>query len=305
MINYTLQAQKLLGLSNDLIIRGYKKKDIASILEIPAPVLSSLLKNILPIIASIDIENEDIEERISYAFSMVNNMSANKTLQQFDEYITRLENSLNNNLIQKEELDYFSLIKTQSCNSYDYVKNYIEGLYDLYYITTDQYVVKKEPFWIRTNPIDKFVEVFKGNTKNTLCYKGIGIVTNNHTLTIQMAEINDIPNEYLMMQFTLPFTRKSEYLRGIFTAISYAREPIARKIVIRKIKDFCTQDDYNHKETIFYNDKKEPDIPEIHNFLKNEPTKIECLSIPKPQFTVADLSKEIDISNKFKDVEIP
>ncbi len=304
MINYKLQAQKLLSLANDLSIRGYKKKEIATILEIPAPVLSSLLKNILPIIANIDIDNEDVDERISYAFSLVNNMSANKTLQQFDEYITKLESSLNNNLIQKEELDYFSLIKKQSCNSFEYIKKYIEGLYDLYYITTDKYVVKKEPFWIRTNPIEKYVEVFKGNIKNTLRYRGIGIVTNNHTLTIQMAEINDMPNEYLMMHFTLPFTRRSEYMRGIFTAISYAREPIARKVVIRKINNFCSQDDYNHKETIFYTENIEPDIPEIHNFLKNDPQKIECISIPKPQFTISDLSKEIDISNKLKDVEI-
>ncbi|WP_421919285.1 hypothetical protein [Marinifilum sp.] len=304
MINYILESQKLLELTNTLQSRGYKKKDIAAILELPAPVLSSLLKNILPVIAETDAENEDVEEKIDYAFSLVNNMSAHKTLQQLNVYITMLENSLNNYLIQEKELDYFSLIKEQSCNSYDFVKQYFEGLYDLYYITTAGYVVKKEPFWIRTNPIEKYVEVFKGNKNSTLSYKGIGLVISHQTLTAQMAEVNDIPNEYLMIHVSLPFTRKSEYLRGIFAAISYAREPISRKIVLRKVADFCNEKDYNRIETQYFDKSVEIDIPEIHQYLKNEPQMIECLSIPKPQFNVNDLSKEVEIANQFKSAKI-
>ncbi len=303
MNNYPLQARKLLELSNSLQNKGYKKKDLASILEIPAPVLSSLLKNILPTIADVDAEKDNLEERIEYAFSLVNNMSANKTLQQLDKYITKLENSLNNNLTPKKLLDYFSVIKIQSCNSYDFVKQYVEGLYDCYYITTDRFIVKKEPFWIRTNPIEKYVEVFKGNDKSPLHYSGIAIITNNQTMTFQMAEISDIPNEYLMVQLTLPFTRRSDHLRGVFSAISYAREPIARKIVLRKIADHCKEDEYNQIDTEYFDNFKEIDIPEIHEYLKNEPQKIECLSIPKPQFNVTDLQKEIEFSNQFKEKE--
>ncbi len=301
MNNYPSQARSLLELVKSLQIRGYKKKELASILEIPAPVFSSLLKNILPVIAQVNEDNDNLEERISYAFSQVNNMSANKTLQQLNKYITKLENSLKNNLTQTNSRDYFSLIKEQSCKSYEFTRQYFEGLYEFYYISTERYIVKKEPFWIRTHPIEKYVEVFKGNKNSTLLYKGIGIITNNQTMTFQLSEINDIPNEYLMIHVTLPFTRKTDHLRGVFSAISFAREPIARKVVLRKIADFCNEDEFNRIQTQYFDRLEDAEIPEIYQYLFHDPSMIECYSIPKPKFNISDLIEEIKVSSQFKE----
>ena len=53
---------------------GYKKKDIANVLDIPAPVLSSLLKTVLPSISQIDIgiPAEEIESIVADFISIRN-----------------------------------------------------------------------------------------------------------------------------------------------------------------------------------------------------------------------------------------
>ncbi|MCT4644775.1 MAG: hypothetical protein N4A74_07300 [Carboxylicivirga sp.] len=297
-MNYPEQCRLLLNLCEQLNNKGYKKKDLAAILEIPAPVFSSLLNTILPLIAEIAPQEKRQEEKINYAFSQVNNMSPQKTLDALGDYTLKLEKALNTNLTLTNHLDYLSLIKQQARNSYEYIKQYYEGVYHLYYVSSNHYQIKCEPFLIKANPIEKTIEVLKGNQKSNLFYIGVAMLAGNHTLTIQLAEANESPQEFLMANLSLPFIRKSNYLRGTFNAVSYASQPIARKMVIHKLEKHSEPFDYHAMETVYFAKDEQSDIPEIHQYLLSEPSKIECYSIPNPKFDAGDLIQELKISKQ-------
>ena len=300
MINYPQQARQLLEYANQLQDKGYRKKDIAAILETPAPVFSSLFKTILPILADINPDNLKPEERIQFAFSQVNNMSSSKTLQMLEEYLIKLESAVNKNLTQSQEIDYFALVKQQARDSYEFVKQYYEGLYEFYYMSSDHDLVKREPFLIRANPIEKVIEVTKGNKQSKLSYKGVALLSNHHTLTCQLAESNDNPQEHIMMHLSLPFIRKADFLRGLFIAINYACQPLARKVIIRKVNGNWKDFDYDQIETHYYNSEEVSDINEIHQYLTANPPRVECFAIPNPKFNLGDLEQELKVAKQIK-----
>ncbi len=76
------KTKEFLKLVEKLKNQGYKKKEIAAILNMPAPVFSSLYKTVLPQISAINvlIANEETKEKIENAFSLVNNLSKQKSL---------------------------------------------------------------------------------------------------------------------------------------------------------------------------------------------------------------------------------
>lgn len=304
MINYPQQAQQLLEYANQLQKKGYRKKDIAAILETPAPVFSSLFKTILPILANISSDHPDPDERLQFAFSQVNNMSSRKTIQMLEVYLLKLEVAINKKITRNQETDYFGLLKQQTRDSYEFIKQYYEGLYEFYYVSSDHKIVKQETFLIHANPVEKIIEVTKGNAKSKLSYKGIAIMTNHHTLTFQLAEDNEIPQEYVMIHLSLPFIRKTDYLRGIFIAINFACQPIACKVVIRKVHGDWEDIDYNEIETHYYSAEEIADIHEIHQYLTTEPSQIQCFSIPNPTFSLYDLEQELKISKQFKNDQL-
>jgi hypothetical protein len=302
MIKYSQQARELLEYTNQLIDKGYRKKDIAALLETPAPVFSSLFKTILPILAEISPDDSNPDEKIQFAFSQVNNMSSSKTLQFLEGYVTKLEMAVNKNLIQQDQ-DYFSLVKSQARNSYDFIKKYYEGLYELFYVASDHDLVKREPFLIRANPIDKVIEVRKGNKLSSLHYKGIAFLSAHHTLTCQIAEVNDTPQEHIMMHLSIPFIRKAEFLRGIILALNYACQPLARKVIIKKVTGNWEDFNYDEIESIHYQPEESEEIKEIHQYLTTD-ERVECFSIPSPKFNLLDLVQELKVGEQIKNQKL-
>lgn len=293
----------MLEYTNQLIDKGYRKKDVAALLETPAPVFSSLFKTILPILAEISPEDSNPEEKIQFAFSQVNNMSSSKTLQVLEGYVSRLEVAVNKNLIQQDQ-DYFSLVKSQARDSFDFIKEYYEGLYEFYYVASDQDLVKREPFLIRANLIDKVIEVRKGNKlSSSLYYKGIAFLSAHHTLTCQIAEVNDNPQEHIMLHLSIPFIRKAEFLRGIILALNYACQPLARKVIIKKVtskwEDFC----YDEIESKHYQPDNSEEIKEIHQYLTTN-ERVECFSIPNPKFNLLDLIQELKVGEQIRNQKL-
>jgi len=87
------KSKEFLELIEKLKKKGFKKKEIAVSLNIPAPVLSSLYKTVLPKIIEISVllPYKQIEKQIEEAFSLVNNLSKSKTIVNFDDYLNHLK----------------------------------------------------------------------------------------------------------------------------------------------------------------------------------------------------------------------
>jgi hypothetical protein len=278
---------------------GYKKKDIASVMDIPAPVLSSLLKTVLPSISHLSnsTPEKELEARIADAFLMVNNLSRTKIVKRLPSDIEMLTNLLENNDFKRDEKSgYLNFIRQQAEFSYNYISKYFQGIYLFYYISSDTDQLKADPFMIKPNIVEKIVEVYKGNEQSSVRCFGIALLNNNHTINMQLAENHESPEEYMQILLSLPFIRQVEYLRGIFSNLNFARQPIARKVVLHKISDQCDTDFFNSLQTKRFS-QDELEIQEIWRYLHAEHAKTECFAIAKPCFNFGDLDHEINIVN--------
>jgi predicted transcriptional regulator len=279
---------------------GYKKKDIANVLDIPAPVLSSLLKTVLPSISQIDtgIPIKEIEEVVADAFLMVNNLSRTKIVKRLPADIVTLTNLLDNmDFKRHEKSSYLNFIRHQAEFSYNYISQYFQGVYYFYYLSSDTDQLKAEPFMIKPNIVERIVEVYKGNEQSSVRCFGIALLNNNHTINMQLAENHESPEEYMQILLSLPFIRQVEYLRGIFSNLNFARQPIARKVVLLKISDQSDYDFFNSLPVKRFSSPSDVDIPEIGRYLYAVHSKTECFAIAKPCFNFVDLDNEILVGN--------
>ncbi len=290
-----------LEICHKLKLAEIKKKDIAGVLEIPAPVLSSLLKTVLPAIASLNpgMTDEKLEANIAEAFLMVNNLSRTRIEKRLSDDIAKLTKRFENNDFNKNvNPDYLNFLRIQAEESFRYIENHLQGVYYFYYLSSDTDQLKGDPFLIKPNELEKIVEVYKGNDQSSVIYFGIALVNNKHTLTLQLAENHDSPEEYLQVVLSLPFVRKIDYLRGVFSSLNFTRQPIARKVILHKISDQCDLDYFNTLPVKRFTAKNDLGIPEIKRYLSGTASKIECLAITKPAFNLTDLDLEIKIKDE-------
>ena len=279
---------------------GFKKKDIANVLDVPAPVLSSLLKTVFPSIAQInnDISEQELEMAITQAFLMVNNLSRIKIIKRLPKDIESLKNLLENNDFNNEgKSNYLSFIRNQAEFSYSYISKYFQGTYYFYYLSSDTDLVKADPFMIKPNILEKIIDVYKGNEHSSVRCFGIALLNNHHTINMQLVENHKSPEEYMHINLSLPFVRQVDYLRGIFSNLNFARQPVARKIVLHKLSDQCDFDFFNSLPTKRFTSITDVDIPEIGRYLHSELVKIECYAISKPNFNFGDLDMELNIGH--------
>jgi len=293
-------VNRFIEICRKLKLAGYKKKDIASVLDIPAPVLSSLLKTVLPSIAQLRADNPayENEEVIAGAFLMVNNLSRTKIVKRLPSDIVTLTNLLENNDFKRDEKSgYLNFIRRQAEFSFNHISKHFQGIYYFYYLSSDTDQVKADPFMIKPNIVEKIVEVYKGNEQSSVRCFGIALLNNNHTINMQLAENHESPEEYMQILLSLPFIRNVDYLRGIFSNLNFARQPIARKVVLHKISNQCDSELFNSLTAKRFS-LTDLEIPEIGRYLYSAYGKTECYAIPKPCFNFEDLDLEIRTMNQ-------
>lgn len=153
---------------------------------------------------------------------------------------------------------------------------------------------------VKPNVIEKYVECYKGNAHSRIRYGGIGVLVNMHTLSLHLVEENDKPEEYMMMNLSIPFIRNMGYLRGIFNTLNFARQPIARKMIIMQVSDSCDDKTYNQMEVVFYDKPSDVEHPEIMEYLYSPKSITECHMISSPKFDLGDLTREVGLA---RDIE--
>ena len=226
----------------------------------------------------------------------MNNLSQAKTVSKLPHYNKKLSELVVEQGKPVDTHSYFTLLKKQAEASYEYIKQYYEGIYNMYYICSDSKGVKREPFMIKPNAIEKYVECYKGNVDSRVRYAGIGILINMHTLSLHLVEENNKPEEYMMMNLSIPFIRNMGYLRGIFNTISFARQPIARKMIIMQVSDICDEKIYNQMDVVFYDKPTDVEHSEIMEYLYSPKSITECYMISNPRFDLSDLTHEVDLA---------
>ena len=297
--NFVIAVRQFLALTEDLAAQGVKKKQIAQYLRMYPSVLSVLIKPILPEIARMTPESDDLETRISQIFAQANNISEKRIRHDIRQYITQLEMLKAGDA---SSVDGSSYVTQLIQNSPQDILVKLVGIYECYYISSFGYKVKKEPFLIRPDKKGQGFVAQKGNRLGPAAFEGFVYLTNAHILTMQMLEQDTILQDHFMAHFIMPpsYTVSLNLLKGMAVSVTNSYMPIGRRVVLKKVDATIDMRFYESIETAFYDlsDGTTPD--EISRYLCDIPSLIEFLPVPRPAFDENDLRKEVVISKQME-----
>ncbi|MEQ6120312.1 hypothetical protein [Reichenbachiella sp. MALMAid0571] len=288
------QANEFLNLINKLRFKGHKMNEIAAILQLHSPVLSSMYKTVFPAIINPKPSLNTEEAILEAAFDLVNNLSKDKTTRKLQGYINILKSIPEEKGVIESGKDIFSPYKNAIAASYESMCKSFTGLFECYTHSANSPEIKKEPFLIRNNSYKKTIEVRKGNQMTEHSFEGFMFLGGSHFISIHLIDSKESIQETGLIHLTLPFTRSFVILQGIYMNLSIAKMPVARRIVLRKVGEECSIDEFNEIPTHYYQTSMDsPGISrEIMDYLSNANDIVQCMQLPYPTFQEKDLSSE-------------
>ena len=172
----------------------------------------------------------------------------------------------------------------------------LEGIYYCYYLSSFGYRIKKEPLLISYDAINHSYMVRKGNDQSFARYYGLGYVSNHHTFSIQIKEVDTLISDHFIAHFHLPpfYANNLNMLKGISISMSNSYLPISRKVILHRCSNTVQLERYNDMETFFYEEGASEDM--IVNYLQASKSFMEYIPIPHPEYDIEDLNKEKQVS---------
>lgn len=271
----------------DLRQKGVKMKDIADYLNMPSSVLSAFYSTVLP--SYLDRKKREAEpEALNYAFSLVNNVSKKRTLNNINEIKQKLETFDVINPFWTDN-NYFKLLNISEINtkeSLDYL-----GTYMSYSSSATLAGLKIEPF-IFSKSDNNQIKIARKNAYGTI-NRGISVIDNGHTMYILLNEADDKHLSLVSIYLQIPFREKPKLLKGLYLAIDYNRNPIARRIVFIKVSD---EQDHNKlanmKSGIISEDNIPAELRSYYDYTSEPSDNLRMCSIPSAKLDEEDLITE-------------
>lgn len=328
MKSFINDSERFLELVDKLVnIKGYKKKEIAKELGLAFPAFSGLCNTVLPEVAKLrvrivgmddgkavnkavniaenkavnlevpaEITDNEVYLKVREAFGLVNNLSMSKITASVSVMNGKMEEMMSGSRKEYAKGDIFSVLRKQAEQSYPYIAENIQGLWKCFYYSSNKEMVKGEPFLIRADKMNKTMEVYKGNRTNSISYYGTAYLSGSHTLTVSMAERGLRVEESLLMYFSIPLVNEINMMRGTFLSLSYARQPIARRVVLKRVSDDCDFDAFDSIQSAYSFSGEDRKIAE---YLCSQGGIIRNIQIFNPSFDEDDLEKETDLLRQY------
>lgn len=280
---------------------GLKMKDISEILEVQSSVLSGLYRTVFPYVIN-NKYDECESDLIANGFSYVNNISKEKTIKNLDGFINKLnDHNVNTSIFTDKYNEFNEAMKAHIKRSTD---TCLEGFYHCYSHSSNFNRIKKEPFLISKCKKSYFVK--KGNTKSNIAFEGVLFVIGKQSIYINMIDNFDRIEENQTMILNRPFVKYPDFIRGVYLGLNYLKQPVGRRMVLRRVSDTINMEHYNNVETEYLN--KEPDCDDVENdiieYLSDRDDIIECLSVPFPSLDTKELLMEKDMLKQYKKKEM-
>lgn len=288
-------SEKVYALISDLRGKGIKMKDIAKSSGIQPSVLSALNSTVLP--TFIDKSKElDQEEALSYALSQVNNISKKKLIKLLPYLHDRLL-FLSSNQITAQKETFFRSLENFACIKDETSLNYA-GLYKSYSISSAHDALKIEPFLFRTGE-NNTIKVWRKSAYNTV-NEGAAIFVNRNNLYVLLNESDETYLALVTIFIQLPFYQDADLLRGLYLALDYNRNPVARRILLIKESDKSDENDLSSLDgKIVDQSELTSDLRLYYDYLSGSSDVIKMYSIPFPKFNHEDLIMEKKILSTF------
>jgi hypothetical protein len=292
-------SKEFVSIYEDLLAMDVNNKEISTGLGLHPSAFSSLVNKILyPIIKTYQSADKLID--LSVFFGSVNNISESKTRLKISDYIAQLremEAHVLSDSLSKESAIFINELIGSTTKK---IMDLIVGIYDVYYNSTFNYKVKREPFMIKYDTKRNIYIARKGNGLSQARYNGIAYLSNNQLLTIQLKELDKLIPDQFIIHFQLPPSYPSTFnlMKGLAISMSNAYLPIARKIVLSRLSSKVSMEEYEALETKFFSDQSH-DSP-IVRYIQEKNNLMEFYPIPHPTYSEADLEIESQIKSIVK-----
>ena len=279
--------EELYEIINHLRRKGVKMKDIATHTHLSPSVVSALYSTVLP--AFINNRNSlGQEEALDYAMSQVNNISKKRIKTLIPAMYQQLQSF--NPVQDAKDITFIDMLGKFTEKADEISTDYL-GVYDSYSLSSAGDTLKIEPFVLSGGEAGE-IKVFRRSAYNSI-NSGIAIVANGHSMYIMLNESDQTKLSLVTIYLQLPFFEKATFLRGMYMALDYNRNPIARRILFIKRNDLPDTIDIDSlKGELIQKDKLDTALITFYDYFSDTSDSIKMCSIPFPKFNQEDLLSE-------------
>lgn len=270
--------------------KGIRMKEIADRIGMPPSVVSALYTTVLPTyFESVKIKTE--EEALNHALSQVNNISKKRLLQNIDQARQALEEFEPETGSISSSNPLGEALAESVRNSVAEIENYT-GIYQSYSLSSSSDALKIEPYWIIPSENGEYIKVGRLNAYQSIQW-GCAIINNHQNLYISFSETTPPQLNLVTLYLQLPFREHPNLLRGLYLALDYNRNPIARRIVLCKQTAENTIENFlEMKSGIISRDQLTPEQETYYQYTCQPGDYIKMCTVPSPQLDESDLKRE-------------
>lgn len=298
-IKFYLNVDDFLSNYEELRALGLTNKEIANHLKLYPSAFSTLINKVLIPLSKLELREKN-ESNITQAFDSVNNLSKTKVMSSISEYCYSLNEMLKQVLYSRsnDPLSNGSLLDNLIKGSDLFQLKRLEGIYDCYYISSYNFLVKREPLAVYYSDDDSSFLVRKGNELSQSSYSGICYLNNPLLVSMHLLENSSTSTDNFIAHFQMPHSAVVNFdlLKGVSISMANSYLPIARKILIRRISNSYNHEDYELLPTVFYEKQDSKSKEAIISYLYNHTSVLEYIPVPQPTYSSIDLTIEHKIS---------
>lgn len=224
---------------------GVKMKDIANVTDMTSSVLSSLYSTVLPSYMDSLSSGMSEEDALDKALALVNNISKKNLLNSIDLFYGRLsEMKFSAGGEGNTTRNFFNDIEREAARYINNVPNY-SGLYLAYSRLSHKDAMKEEPFLIMAPENGELMPkvVFASETGHR--HWGNGLFSAHQIGYMFFNEQKSLQLSLKTIFLQLPPLETPGIVKGIYLAHDYNRNPIARRILLVKIKNEASLEEFN------------------------------------------------------------
>ncbi len=271
--------------------QGVKMKDVAASMDLSPSVLSALYATVLPAFRKA-IREKDFEDALTEALSNVNNLSRKRLMEMLDDLYRNVMEFpgpvVGEGMRQPAFLRSLERFAADSGSKL----GQLEGIYMSYSCSSSVRTLKAEPFYF-TRSGDNRTFVVGRKSVHGVVREGIGIVQERQILYLLLNAFQEPDLSLVTVYLQLPFLERIHYLRGLYLVPDYNQNPIARRIVLVKLADHYTPEEFERVEARLIPPEEFSDEERlVYDYTCGRGDSIKMCTLPSPKLDLRDLSGE-------------
>lgn len=271
--------------------QGVKMKDVAASMDLSPSVLSALYATVLPAFRKA-IRVKDFEEALTEALSNVNNLSRKRLMVMLDDLyrnVMEFPGPMAGEGVR--EAAFLRSLERFAADSGSKLGQ-LEGIYMSYSCSSSVRTLKAEPFYF-TRSGDNRTFVVGRKSVHGVVREGIGIVQERQILYLLLNAFQEPDLSLVTVYLQLPFLERIHYLRGLYLVPDYNQNPIARRIVLVKLADHYTPEEFERVEARLIPPEEFSDEERlVYDYTCGRGDSIKMCTLPSPKLDLRDLSGE-------------